>query len=102
MTQLLPILQQASLLLVIVLLLVGLKQLSSIVRALHTKPSTSSGWGLLVPTNPDDLGQHTPEVSLTDQPTGLTTDELEWARELGATTLEETIDLVRKHEESVR
>lgn len=48
-----------------------------------------------------DLGQATPDTD-PGRPSGLTEDDIEWARELGATTEQEMLDLVRKHEESER
>ena len=46
-----------------------------------------------------DLGQRLPIEDIAYSPT--TQEEVEWARELGATTPEEVIDLVRKHKESL-
>ena len=89
-------------LLLVAHLLVGLKLL----RWLRQQPlsplgstwSVSSiGHGLVT-----DLGQRVQEDQLSDDPAGLTTDEIEWARELGASTMDEMIDLVRKHEESLK
>ena len=48
-----------------------------------------------------DLGQSSPKPDM-GRVDGLTQDDVEWARELGATTEQEVLDLVRKHEESLR
>ena len=48
-----------------------------------------------------DLGQASPKPDM-GRVDGLTQDDVEWARELGATTEQEVLDLVRKHEESLR
>ena len=80
---------QTLLLLVLGGLLLQYKQVDKPVT--HTK-----GFGIVT-----DLGQGTPEEPR-GNPSGLTEDELEWAYELGATTIDEVVDLVRKHEESKR
>jgi hypothetical protein len=87
--------------------LLGLSSVQTILLAvlvglrLHHKhkewPDTRTrGFGIVT-----DLGQGTPEEPR-GNPSGLTEDELEWAYELGATTIDEAVDLVRKHEETKR
>ena len=62
------------------------------------RPLTVKSHGLGIVT---DVGQFKPDADR-GRVDGLTNDDIEWARELGATTTEEILDLVRKHEESER
>jgi hypothetical protein len=48
-----------------------------------------------------DLGQRIPPVDR-GRVDNLTQDDIEWARELGAETDQEVMDLVRKHIEGIR
>ena len=54
-----------------------------------------------VKTTPEDLGQRLPQADR-GRVDNLTQDDIEWARELGAETDQEILDLVRKHVESLR
>lgn len=80
------------------ILLVGLnlwRQLSKTDENAGWFDTSSVGHGVVT-----DLGQHQINSQLVDTPTGLTSEELEWGYELGATTIDEVIDLVRKHKAS--
>ena len=50
---------------------------------------------------PEDLGQRLTQADR-GRVDNLTQDDIEWARELGAETDQEILDLVRKHVESLR
>ena len=81
----------------IVLILVW-QHRENIARRLAGEPFTTlttKGHGLVT-----DLGQSSPEDDR-GRVDGLTSDDVEWAQELGAETEDEILDLVRKHEESL-
>lgn len=68
----------------------------------HKQATGDTSYVYTPPTyDPDEpVGQSALGPSL-GHPLGLTDDDIEWARELGASTDEEILDLIRKHKESL-